>query len=201
MRRSAFLRVTTLLSLGAGCVHELRYLLAYGGDAGRVMDHEGHAYLSVGTPLLGVLVAAALAQLIIRALGATGSHRPGIAPLRSLWAAVSAALMLIYSVQELGEGWIAAAHPAGLTGVVGNGGWIALPLTIVVGGLISLLVRAARRIDEASPPVAATCARAPPAHGEGVLRRKTYTAGSSSGGRTRRRSLSSFSKSNCRCWS
>ena len=92
MRRSAFLRVTTLLSLGAGCVHELRYLLAYGGDAGRVMDHEGHAYLSVGTPLLGVLVAAALAQLIIRALGAT-SGAP-VAAARKAWRSAVAAMCL-----------------------------------------------------------------------------------------------------------
>jgi hypothetical protein len=63
------LRLAALLAAGALGVHELRYALAYGANAGRHAAEQGHAYLSVLIPLvmLGALVAAA--QLLLRFAG------------------------------------------------------------------------------------------------------------------------------------
>ncbi len=64
--------------------------------------------------------------------------RPGGDPSRSwqrTWLLVSAALIAIYTGQELAEGWLAASHPDGLAGVFGSGGWIAIPAALAFGAV------------------------------------------------------------------
>jgi len=60
-RMSLRARALALLPLSALGVHQLRYELAFGGDAGHELAAEGHAYLTSLTPLL-VLAAARRAK-------------------------------------------------------------------------------------------------------------------------------------------
>jgi len=76
------LRALALLAPGALAVHELRYLVAYGGDAQRTLDHEGHHYLAALTPLVSLLLAATLAHLLVRL--ASGQRRAAFTSL-ALW--------------------------------------------------------------------------------------------------------------------
>lgn len=144
-------RMAALLPLGALVVHDLRYRLAYGPDAGRELSHQGHAYLGIAKPLLGVLCALLAAELLARLARA---WRLGEADERPwsrgrLWALTSLALAAVFVGQELVEGALFAGHPAGLAGVLGAGGWVALPLSGLVAGGLTLLLAGARAIVRA----------------------------------------------------
>ncbi len=55
-------------------------------------------------------------------------------------------LAAIYSGQELLEGMLTAGHPPGVEGVLGHGGWLMVPLSVAVGGLLALLLRGAQAV-------------------------------------------------------
>jgi hypothetical protein len=132
-RPSRASRATALLALGALSVHELRYLLAYGGDAQQAMASQGHGYLGELTPAVAVLALSALfGRLVASALGRRTSS-PRRRPLRQSTAAFAAALGAIFAVQELVEGAVSTGHPGGLAAIFANGGWIAVPLALAVG--------------------------------------------------------------------
>ena len=139
-------RAAALLPLAALAVHDLRYRLAYGGDAGHELARQGHAYLGIAKPLVGVLCALAAAEMVARLARA---WRIGDAAERNwsrsrLWALATVALVAVFFGQELLEGAIFAGHPAGLAGVLGAGGWLALPLSFVAGGVLTLFLAGAR---------------------------------------------------------
>jgi hypothetical protein len=58
------------------------------------------------------------------------------------------ALLVLHASQELLEGALIADHPGGLAGVVGNGGWLAIPLSLAFGTLAALVLRVARVIEQ-----------------------------------------------------
>jgi hypothetical protein len=163
-RRAAWPRIAALLCAGALAVHELRYLLAFGAGSGRALAHDGHAYLSAINPLVALLVAGVLAQLM--RLGARGAHagaRPATTFRRS-WVQASAALLVVYAVQELVEGQLAAGHPAGLAALDGNGGLLAVPVALVIGAIVALFLREAPgAAGRVRPGVAPRCIIVTPA--------------------------------------
>ena len=146
MRRARTPPVRTLALFGAASavVHELRYLIAYGGGASHALAAHPHGYLSIALP--GVITAAliALASFVLRAAGgrrAEARRRP--VPLLVLWLACSVALASIYGVQETLEG----------AGAIAGSGWIGLALAVPAGLLVAIAVRGA---DAAELPGIAT---------------------------------------------
>lgn len=137
------LRGAALLPGAALVVHRLRYELAFGSHAGERLAAQGHAYLSSLTPwvvLLGALaVGGSLGRLASRAAAGGGGGARG--SFVRVWAAAALALVAIYVGQELLEGFFATGHPGGLAGVLGGGGWCALPSALLVGGLLALALR------------------------------------------------------------
>jgi hypothetical protein len=132
------LRVLALLLVGSFLVHQGRFLIAHGDGASRALDATGHGYLLALEPLIGVLLATLVADLVGRLLlgdHATGPPRNRVA----VWLVGS--LLAVYTGQELLEGLVSAGHADGLAGVFGHGGWIAVPLAVVVGTTLSLFVR------------------------------------------------------------
>lgn len=147
-----------LFPLAALVVHQLRYELAFGGGASRELADQGHSYLHELTPWIAVAVAAGVGGLILRVARAWCS-REGDEPARGvgligLWALVSVALFSLYVGQEFLEGLFATGHPQGLAGILGGGGWWALPAAGAVGAVLTLVVRGGRAL------VAAVAARA-----------------------------------------
>ena len=135
------LRAAALLAIGALAVHELRYLAGYGGGAGGALAAHGHAYLALAGGLVAVVSIFALAAFLARlALGGTVGSAPSTT---GLALGATAALLAIYAGQELIEGLLAPGHPAGLAGVLGAGGWTAVPLACLIGLVIALLLRCA----------------------------------------------------------
>lgn len=146
MRTRAWrLRAAALLLGAAFALHQLRFLLAYHGAAAHELGRQGHDYLGLLLPL----VPAALMLAALNLAGAVSAARHGSAveapppPGRTLWAAASATLLVLYTAQESIEGLIASGHPDGLSGVFGHGGWIAVPLALALGLLVALLLRGA----------------------------------------------------------
>ena len=138
--RSWRLRTAALLGVGAFAVHQLRFALPYGRGASHALAVQGHAYLLPLAPVLVGLLLLAFAQLL--GAMARGAHGPAVR-FRRLWLGASACLTAVYGIQELIEGLVSPGHPGGLEGVAGHGGWLALPLSILVGFLILILVVAA----------------------------------------------------------
>lgn len=159
-------RTAALLALGGLAVHQLRYLVAFGSASGEALHREGHDYLSQAAPILLALAAAAMVARLL--VGAVAARRMSAAPRPHLIRGLSYAIALgcLFSVQELAEGALAAGHPAGLAGLLGGGGWIALPLALAFGlgaglvehlleraeGAIAVALAAARRPDPAPEP-------------------------------------------------
>ena len=144
------LRAVSLLAAGSVFVHELRYLAAYGGSAGEALAEQGHSY----TPLLEAMVAL-LALVALGRFALSVSHaRDGVVneerppDFLRLWVSASAALTVLYTLQEGFEGAFAPGHPSGLIGVFGHGGWTALIFSLLVGAVIALLTRLAHEAIE-----------------------------------------------------
>lgn len=135
--RTSWPFIGALLSAGAFGVHQVRYGLAYGGDAGTALGASGHGYLAFAEPLVGLALAFGLAHAVWRIAGGGGTRATSRSRLAIL---LGLTLLLVYTGQELVEGELAAGHAAGVAGVLGSGGWIAVPVALAMGGVLSLAV-------------------------------------------------------------
>ena len=159
------LRASAALAAAALVLHQLRYLAGYGDEAGQALAREGHGYLAFATPLVAILLALALVELGFAWQRRQPPVRP--TPFRRRWAATGLALIAIYVVQESLEGALLAGHPVGVAGIIGAGGWFALPLAaalglgvaLLLGGTEALLLRRARRAHRLPRP--SSCAPPP----------------------------------------
>ena len=115
-----------LLPPAAFVVHELRYMLAFGGGAGAELQRTGHSYLHSVVPWL-VLLLALIVGGFLRAIGRALSGQRSLpryaVSVAGLWMLCATALVLIFACQEFLEGLFATGHPAGLAGIFGYGGW------------------------------------------------------------------------------
>ncbi len=126
--------------VGAYMVHQLRYVLAYRSGAADALAEQGHTYLAQAVcPLIGSLLALAAGQLLWALARPVPISRRGASRL-ALAASAAGAVLGVYTAQELLEGALAAGHPVGLDGVIGSGGWLALPLSLLVGIGVALLL-------------------------------------------------------------
>lgn len=159
------LRASAALAAAALGLHQLRYLIGHGEEAGAALARGGHEYLALATPLAGLLVALALVELT-----SAWQHRQAperTVPLSRRWAGAAAALVLIYVVQEAIEAALVAGRPDGLAGLGAANGWAALPLAVGLALLIAFLLGRAdalllrrsrpdrvlpRPVDDSPPP-------------------------------------------------
>ncbi len=140
-------------------VHELRFVLAFGGRAGVELQRTGHSYLHSLVPWVVLLIAVSVGGFLWalgRALSGQTSLQRYTFSLTGLWLVCSAALVAIYVSQEFLEGLFATGHPAGLVGIFGYGGWWSIPAALCVGLVLAAVFHSARRVLE---EVAKRCAR------------------------------------------
>jgi hypothetical protein len=144
-------RGAALLPAAALLVHQLRYLLAYGPQSGHALGEQGHSYLTSLAPWIALVAAIGIGGL----LGRVARAWRGGAPLRShpagtltLWVLASAALIALYTGQELLEGLFATGHPGGIAGVLGDGGWWAIPVAHMLALGLALLLRGTDALTE-----------------------------------------------------
>jgi hypothetical protein len=136
------LLLAALVAVAVLVLHELRYLIGYGGQASHELAVQGHGYLPGADAGVLLLVGLGVAQVLLafrRALrSATSSPAP---PLGVLWIASACALLAIYCSQESLEGLLSTGHPNGFAALAANGGWSALPLAVGLGLIVALALR------------------------------------------------------------
>jgi hypothetical protein len=136
-----------LVPAGALAVHQLRFLLAFGGGAGAELARQGHSYLHSLVPWIVLLIGAATGAFLWGLGRAFGGHRSiprYTVSFAALWAVCSACLVAIYVTQEFLEGVLATGHPAGLAGIFGYGGWWSIPAAVCVGLVLAAVFHGAR---------------------------------------------------------
>lgn len=141
------LRAAALMPAAVLTVHQLRYLLAFGGGTGQELEKEGHQYLSALAAPIAMSVAIVVGVFLARLASAWRDGAADGAPRRSflrLALTVGASLLVLYSCQELLEGMLSSGHPGGFDGVFGDGGWWAVPLSLACGLVIAAALRGAR---------------------------------------------------------
>jgi hypothetical protein len=149
LRRRSIVEAALLLLLGAQGLHHLRFLIAPAHDSGATLHEHGHgvAHLLATGPAIGLLLALLLALLVVRAAGVPRRPSSSSVRIRRIWPLAAAALLLIYGSQELAEGVLGHGHEGGFSALLEDGGWVALPIAIALGGLIALAVRVGRAAD------------------------------------------------------
>jgi len=134
------LRTTAVLSLGDLIVHELRYRIAFGSDAPHALATSGHGYLGTMTPVVAILAMLGIASVVQRMAEADG---PVTLRRGRIWLALASGLLAVFTLQELLEALLTAQRPDAVAGVVGSGGWLAVPLSMAVAGVALVFVRVA----------------------------------------------------------
>lgn len=142
------LRAAALMPAAVLTVHQLRYLLAFGSGSGQELEKEGHQYLSALAAPIAMLVAIVVGLFFARLavawrVGGGEEDAPRRSFLR-LALSIGAALLALYSCQELLEGMLSTGHPGGFEGVFGDGGWWAVPLALACGTVVAAALRGAR---------------------------------------------------------
>jgi hypothetical protein len=132
-----------LVPAAALVVHQARYWLAFGSHANAELAAQGHSYLTSVVPW-AILALALGAGAFLRRLGDERSL--GRAPGATLWLLTTAGLIAIYAVQETLEGMVVAGHPGGVAGVLGHGGWWAVPVAALLALAIVALLRAGHAV-------------------------------------------------------
>jgi hypothetical protein len=134
-----------LMPAAAIAVHQLRYWLAFGGEAGAELQRQGHGYLHSLVPWI-ILAIALVSGAFLRALGRAfgGESSPGRYAMSflSLWLSCALCLVVIYTSQEFLEGLFATGHPAGLAGIFGYGGAWSIPAALAVGLVLAAVFHA-----------------------------------------------------------
>jgi hypothetical protein len=124
-------------------VHQLRYWLAYGPRANAELAAQGHSYLHSLVPWAIFALAAGGGLFLCRVVAALRGGRDvggGRASALAVWLACWLALLAVYATQETLEAFLATGHPTGLGGVLGHGGWWAVPVAAVVAAVLTALL-------------------------------------------------------------
>jgi hypothetical protein len=144
---SAALRSATVVAAGAIAVHQLRYLVGYGGDASGALDDHGHAYLEALIPLLALLGGLTLiATIVAGSAGLSSRASRGVPAIRVL--VYAGAILAVFGAQETIEGVLVAGHPGGIAAAVAHGGLVALPLAVGFGWVVWAALRGLDSLEE-----------------------------------------------------
>jgi hypothetical protein len=153
-RRTAIRSVArgALVPAAAFAVHQVRFVLAFGGSARTELARQGHSYLHSLAPWIVLLIAVAVGGFLWalgRAMQGQRSVPRYTLSLAALWVTCSVCLVAIYVMQEFLEGLFATGHPAGLAGIFGYGGWWSIPAAVCVGLVLAAIFHGARwALDE-----------------------------------------------------
>jgi hypothetical protein len=135
-----------LIPVAAFAVHQLRFLLAFGGGAGARLEATGHSYLHSVVPWIVLVVGLSVGAFLL-SLGRAASGRHTTAGLAlsflKLWFACAACLLAIYCTQETLEGLFATGHSTGIGGIFGFGGLWSIPSAIGVGLVLAVVMHGA----------------------------------------------------------
>src|SRR5256885_9543574 len=114
MRLAHRVRLAAVLVLGAFALHQLRYLIAFGGASSSELARQGHGYMADAVPLIGVFALSAVLATLIRGRFGARLVRAAL-PRRA--AVLGFALLATFATQASLHGTLAAGHPDGIATV------------------------------------------------------------------------------------
>jgi hypothetical protein len=144
-------------------VHQARYTLAYGTRANAELAAQGHSYLHSLVPWTILALGIGASLFLRRAAQATRTGHSGTFTRLSataLWAITTGGLVAIYALQETLEALSSSGHPAGVSGVLGHGGWYAVPAAAVVALAVVGMLRLGRAVLHLATRLAPPAGRA-----------------------------------------
>ncbi len=150
-RKGSLARSAALIALAELAVHQLRYQLAYGSQAHTELARQGHSYLFGALPILVAFAVATVGAGVVRAAAGKAPRSPIAAP-RARAVLYAVGIAAAFAIQELTEGLLFAGHASGAAAVFAAGGWLALPLALVLGGLCALLDGGLARLEALIAP-------------------------------------------------
>ncbi len=126
------------MAAAAFALHQLRYLLAPAGGS----ESSEHAYIPIAATVVVLLFAVAAGELALRVAGARDEGTAEAEPRApwAVWLVAAAGLLAIFTGQELIEN-VLAGGPV-VDPLAGGGIW-AVPLALMLGGLVALALRLA----------------------------------------------------------
>ena len=130
-------------------VHQLRYLLAFGSHAGSELSEQGDRYVATAAVVATVLVVVSLSFGLMRLVAASrgrGTRMTASAPIWLLWLALTLLLFVGFCALEGLEMALEPHHAAGVTGILGHGGFWSVPAAALVGAVMALLVHGGRAL-------------------------------------------------------
>jgi hypothetical protein len=137
-------RGAALVPAATLAVHELRYLLAFGGGASHELAERGDTYVGWLAPLcalaLAVPLGAVAGRLTAAWQGRTSGRVRGCRGRLLQWLGLGLVLLACFCVQEVVEQLLEPQHPVGLSGIVGDGGWWAVPAAFGLAAVLTLLM-------------------------------------------------------------
>ncbi len=150
-------RGAALVPAATLAVHELRYLLAFGGGASHELAERGDTYVGWLAPLcvlvLAIPIGAVAGRLSAAWHGRASGRARGCRGRMLQWLALGLVLLACFCVQEIIEQLLEPQHPVGLSGIFGDGGLWAVPaafglaagLTLLMAGTQAVVSGLARR--------------------------------------------------------
>ena len=150
-RARSLLSAFVLLTTGAFGIYELRSLATFQGHVGSAPDSAVRDLLSTAAPLLSLLIAAGLLLLVFASISFSFRNRSPELDTRRLALVGVAAVTHVYGCQELLQIAIGDGHALGLHGLFGHGGWVMVPLVLVLMTTSIALVRALRSLEGEHP--------------------------------------------------
>jgi hypothetical protein len=144
------LRWAALMAAGALALHELRFAAYSGGHIHEDVVDARHAHIELAFVVCGVLLAAALGDLLARLVRAWHTGRTESQATRALriWPLAALGLLAAYLGQEIAEIALAGQEPVALRDLLGHGGWVAVPLAAAIGAVVAFLSRGAEAVLE-----------------------------------------------------
>jgi hypothetical protein len=136
------LLLAALVAVAVLVLHELRYVIGYGGLAGEALASQGHGYVQYASLGVLLLLGLGVGQVLLAFRRAVRSATAGPAPpFGLLWLASICALLTVYCGQELLEGVLSTGHPNGVAALAAGGGLSAFPLAVGLGLVVALALR------------------------------------------------------------
>jgi hypothetical protein len=137
-------RGAALVPAATLAVHELRYLLAFGGGASHELAERGDTYFGWLAPLcvliLAVPLGAVAGRLSAASQGRSSGRTRGWRGRLVQWLGLGLVLLGCFCFQEVVEQLVEPQHPLGLNGIFGDGGLWAVPAAFGLAAALTLLM-------------------------------------------------------------
>lgn len=140
-----------LLFVGAYGAFELRNLATLHNHSGESSSHALGGWIVAVAPLLSLLLGVGLVFLLVATATLSKRSRARGTGLRRLTIVCLLALAHVYACQELLQIALGDGHAVGLHGLFDHGGWVFVPVALLIFTSVATLIRTLRILEDERP--------------------------------------------------